>query len=173
MESNKGKHYFWIAAIFLAFILLFFYWDSFFSRPLEDYLPFLSGQNRESVAPVASGSPLPKSEDERIHQQILRDMAERWDKIMKSQASYKEGGTPIRAWFADNSHVYVEHGAASSEFQVLFKVDKKDGEMQYNTIGFFEPGESDWELIEGEDPFFGESRILYEKNEKGEWIRRN
>lgn len=90
-----------------------------------------------------------------------------------SPASAVLGGTwfVTRLWFADDSHVYVEYEDGHILRQILVTVSQSG---EYQVTGYFEPGESGWNLVEGEDPSFGAPLDLYEYNETiREWVKRN
>ena len=65
--------------------------------------------------------------------------------------------------------IYVEY----EDGHILRRILIESGE-EYSLIGYFEPGETDWELKDGEDKFFGSQLDLYEfDQESNQWIKRN
>ena len=81
-----------------------------------------------------------------------------------------------RFWFVQesNENFYIEYEDGHILRQILVTVVKKGGELDYKVIAYFEPGEVDWELKNGEDKFFGSLLDLYEHSEElGKWIKKN
>ena len=82
------------------------------------------------------------------------------------------GGTwfVIRFWFVDDTNFYAEY----EDGHILRKILVSKRDSRYTVDGFFEPGENDWVLKEGEDAFFGKPLDLYEFDEgTARWVRKN
>ena len=76
-----------------------------------------------------------------------------------------------RFWFVNDTNTYVEYGDGKVQRQVLIR---KTSDTEYKILGYFEPGETGWDLIEGEDPYFGDKVDLYEYNlTLTEWVKLN
>ena len=74
-----------------------------------------------------------------------------------------------RIWIQDNEF-YVEYQNARGELgQIL--IEKNND--KYQAKGHFIASESGWELIKGEGELVSAKAALYEKDAKGQWIRKN
>lgn len=77
-----------------------------------------------------------------------------------------------RFWFVFGSDkdFYVEYEDGHIMRKMLIKIE--DG--KYKVVGFFEPGEDDWQLKSGEDLQFGKPLELYEYDQDlNKWVRKN
>ncbi len=75
-----------------------------------------------------------------------------------------------RFWFVDDENFYVEY----EDGRILRKVLISEVDDSYTVTGYFEPGENDWNLVEGKDPYFGTQLDLYEFSGKANaWVKRN
>ncbi|OGZ32823.1 MAG: hypothetical protein A2V69_03285 [Candidatus Portnoybacteria bacterium RBG_13_40_8] len=81
-----------------------------------------------------------------------------------------------RFWFikSSNKDFYIEYEDGHIMGQILVEAGKKDGKLDYEVVAYFEPGENDWILKQGEDKFRGEILDLYEHSEElNQWIKKN
>lgn len=77
--------------------------------------------------------------------------------------------TVERVW-VERDRFYVEYKNQTGTLAQLLVL--KDGE-DYKGIGYFSPSESGWVLQAGEGKLASPSATLYERDEEGEWRRRN
>lgn len=81
-----------------------------------------------------------------------------------------------RYWFPQgiDDSFYAEYEDGHIMRQVLITAEKKDNQLNYKVVAYFEPGENDWLLKQGEDKFLGKPLDLYEYNEElGKWVKKN
>jgi len=63
---------------------------------------------------------------------------------------------------------------ATSFFSYKIATDLAKNELKYKLIGYFEPGENNWVLKKGENPFFDSLLDLYEYNKESDrWLKKN
>lgn len=108
--------------------------------------------------------------------QIITDISKKIAEISPVRPVFGGKWRVNRFWFVQgsNENFYVEYEDGHILRQILVMAEKKDEGLDYKVIAYFEPGEVDWELKDGEDKFFGSSLDLYEYNEElGEWIKKN
>ena len=69
----------------------------------------------------------------------------------------------VRFWFVKNAVAYVEYEDGHILRQILVETKEgSEGKINYKVVGYFEPGINEWILEEGDDPYFGKLRELYE-----------
>jgi hypothetical protein len=115
-------------------------------------------------------------EDIITRKQIMTDVSKKIAKISPVKPVLGGKWRVNRLWFVQgsNENFYVEYEDGHILRRVLIMVKKKDDGLDYKVIAYFEPGEVDWELKDGEDKFFGSSLDLYEYNDElGKWIKKN
>jgi len=85
----------------------------------------------------------------------------------------------VRMWAAEETiysqdiQLYAEYEDGHIMRKVLLTVSVGGGETAHKVEAVFEPGEADWQIIQGEDIAFGKSLFLYEKNDQnGEWVKK-
>ena len=81
-----------------------------------------------------------------------------------------------RFWFPRDldEDFYIEYEDGHNLRQVLVSAAMVNNILNYEIVGYFEPGENNWKLKQGEDKFFGEHLDLYEYNEELEkWVKKN
>jgi len=81
-----------------------------------------------------------------------------------------------RYWFPQgiDDGFYAEYEDGHIMREILVTAKKKDNQLDYEVNAYFEPGENDWVLKQGEDKFLGKSLDLYEYNEElGKWVKKN
>jgi len=79
-----------------------------------------------------------------------------------------------RFWFVSdgNNYAYVEYEDGHIMGRILVSAGEKSS--AYKVVAYFEPGESDWALKQGEDTMAGKPLDLYEFDEsKNEWVKKN
>jgi len=107
---------------------------------------------------------------------IMRDIVEKIGNISPVKPVLGGSWFVTRFWFVkdSNENFYVEYEDGHILRRVLLKAEKKDDEIKYKIIGYFEPGETNWILKQGKDPFFGENLDLYEYDEESrKWVKKN
>lgn len=79
----------------------------------------------------------------------------------------------FRVWFASDLEAYVEYDDGHIMRRIILFA--KDAGMSGFEVGaYFEPGQDDWELINGQDILFGKNLDLYEHDDETEaWIKKN
>ncbi len=79
-----------------------------------------------------------------------------------------------RFWFANDNDVYIEYEDGHILARILISVEGQEGNLKYNVVGYFEPGENDWILKQGKDTMLGKRLDLYEFDQvKGQWVKKN
>lgn len=68
----------------------------------------------------------------------------------------------IRFWFVKDNIAYVEYEDGHISREILVEGKESGGEADCRVIGYFEPGANEWILKDGDDPYFGKLRELYE-----------
>lgn len=114
---------------------------------------------------------------ERVDPEVAREIIEKIELKMDDfspVASSEEGNWKVkRVAFVSPESFYVTYSDIDKLRRVLLEKLEEQSPEDYRMTGYFEPGENFWELEQGEDPYFGESTDIYEKNEDGEWERIN
>ncbi len=116
------------------------------------------------------------NDDTITRKEIIADVSERIAEISPVKPVLGGNWYVTRFWFIQDSNkdFYVEYEDGHILRQILIEAKKKEGKLNYEVIGYFEPGETTWDLKKGEDKFFGSLLDLYEYNEElEEWIKRN
>jgi len=160
--SMKSK-YLLIFIIFLALaVAVFFYIESNNSQ-----LP-KSSLEKEGVK--VENSQLARLE-------IIHDVVEKINKISPVEPVLGGSWHITRFWFVQDSNkdFYVEYEDGHILRQILLEAEKKNkDEIEYKVVGYFEPGETNWILKAGTNPFLGKSLDLFEySQELGKWIKKN
>lgn len=107
--------------------------------------------------------------------EAVKDILDKIADISPNKAVLGGNWYVTRFWFIKDSNkdVYVEYEDGHNLRQILLEA-KKNGEMSYKIIGYFEPGETSWDLKQGEDKFFGSLLELYEYDSEIEaWVKQN
>jgi hypothetical protein len=68
--------------------------------------------------------------------------------------------------FVDADHLYVEY----EDGHILRRILLEKSNNKWKTLGYFQQGKDMWELISGEDAYFGAALTVYKKNNKGQWL---
>lgn len=116
------------------------------------------------------------NDDTITREEIIADISERIAEISPVKPVLGGNWYVTRFWFIQDSNkdFYVEYEDGHILRQILIEAKKKEGELNYEVIGYFEPGETTWDLKKGEDKFFGSLLDLYEYNEElDSWIKKN
>ena len=109
-------------------------------------------------------------------QEVMKDIAERISEISPVKPVLGGNWYLNRFWFVENNNenFYVEYEDGHILRQILLKVEKEKNELKYKLIGYFEPGENNWVLKKGENPFFDSLLDLYEYNKESDrWLKKN
>lgn len=107
---------------------------------------------------------------------VMEDVSEKIAEISPEDPVLGGSWYVVRFWFIKNSNndFYVEYEDGHIMRRLLLEVKEATEEINYKITAFFEPGEVDWQIKQGEDKFFGESLDLYEYSEELEsWIKKN
>jgi len=122
---------------------------------------------------------LPENHSEEIQlgrQEIMQDIAEKIADISPAEPVLGGSWFVSRFWFVkeNNENFYVEYEDGHILRRILLKAEKKGNKIDYELIGYFEPGETTWLLKQGQDPFFGKNLDLYEYNQESKlWLKKN
>lgn len=136
---------------------------------LVGFLYFTS--NKEAENNIEQKSIEIKNNPEQVRQDFIKSVEAQIAELSPEQAVL--GGTwhITRIWFADNPIAYIEYEDGHIMRKILVQ---KQEDQSLKVLAFFEPGEDDWHLVQGEDAAFGQSLDLYEfdANVK-EWVKIN
>jgi len=122
---------------------------------------------------------LPENHSEEIQlgrQEIMQDITEKIADISPAEPVLGGSWFVSRFWFVkeNNENFYVEYEDGHILRRILLKAEKKGNKIDYELIGYFEPGETTWLLKQGQDPFFGKNLDLYEYNQESKlWLKKN
>jgi len=109
-------------------------------------------------------------------QKVMKDIAERISEISPVKPILGGSWHVNRFWFVENNNenFYIEYEDGHILRQILLKVEKEEKGLKYKVIGYFEPGENNWVLKKGENPFLGSLLDLYEYNKESDcWLKKN
>jgi len=126
--------------------------------------------------PTPTNGEPPIIEDKISREEIMVDVSKKIAEISPQKPVLGGKWHVNRFWFVQdsNKNFYVEYEDGHIFRQILVEAEKKEGKLNYKVIGYFEPGETTWDLKQGEDKFFGSLLDLYEYDEElGKWIRKN
>ena len=115
-------------------------------------------------------------ENEITREEVMTDLVNKIASISPAKPVLGGSWYINRFWFIKDSNkdFYIEYEDGHIMRQVLVEAGKKNGNLNYKVVAYFEPGENDWELKQGEDKFRGEILNLYEHSEElNQWIRKN
>ncbi len=80
----------------------------------------------------------------------------------------------INFWFADNISFYVDYEDGHILRRLLINIEGTTESPKYKIIGFFEPGDDDWILKEGENTISEKTLDLYDwDKEEEKWAKIN
>lgn len=127
---------------------------------------------------LASIQPIPSSNTEKdiTREEIFTDFPNKIAEISPIKPVLGGNWYINRFWFIQDSNkdFYVEYEDGHIMRQILVGVGKKNNQLEYKMIAYFEPGENDWVLKRGEDNFSGALLDLYEHSEELEkWVKKN
>lgn len=163
---KKKKIIKWLVLILvLIFVVAVFYWQDvkkIFSPLSEDILK----KNTENENKKEEISPSPTSEENQKIQETRNDFINYVSKNISSlspQAPVLGSHWEVnRFWFIKDSIAYVEYEDGQILRQILVESKETEGKINYKVLGYFEPGNNEWILREGDDPYFGKTGDLYE-----------
>ncbi|TRZ80910.1 hypothetical protein D4R86_03620 [bacterium] len=72
----------------------------------------------------------------------------------------------LRFEFVDANHLYVEY----EDGHILRRILIEQLDNTWKILAYFKQGKDMWELISGKDIYFGAALIIYNKNDKGQWL---
>ncbi|MFH0854050.1 MAG: hypothetical protein V1891_01000 [bacterium] len=72
---------------------------------------------------------------------------------------------------ANKVQLYTEYEDGHIMRKLLAEIEVEEN-IGYAILAIFEPGEADWNIMQGNDIAFGKQLLLYEKDEIGEWLKR-
>lgn len=122
----------------------------------------------------ATSSLAPQSQT--LRDKIMNDLAVKIVQISPVEPVLGGKWFVDRFWFVNGSDkdVYVEYEDGHILRRVLLTVSENGDNFKYDIASYFEPGESDWVLKNGQDTQFGKSLTLYEYDQKaGRWVQKN
>lgn len=111
-----------------------------------------------------------------IREEIFNDLPQKISNVSPANPVLGGNWYITRFWFIQeaNKNFYVEYEDGHIMCRILVEAEKRDGELNYKVLAYFEPGENDWVLRQGEDKFFGSLLDLYEYSEElNQWIKKN
>lgn len=133
-------------------------------------LPFDNGNKGQEItlpSPAKEGvEPASTQSDPAIRE--LTELEGRFETLAKTF----DPAAPFRMQriWKEGDNFYIEYHNFRDELH-QFLVQKTQG--TYKAQALFGPSESGWSLVKGEGNYVDPSALLYEKNEGGEWIKRN
>lgn len=111
---------------------------------------------------------------------VMDDVAARIGQLSPEAAVLGGKWYVLRYWFIDGSYstFYVEYEDGHIMRKLLLEADMSGFDtgkgISYKTKAFFEPGESDWILKNGQDQTSTRPLILFELDQKiGRWTQKN
>lgn len=109
-----------------------------------------------------------------FRQAVTRDLSSKIGELSPAEPVLGGSWFITRFWFASDKDVYIEYEDGHIMRRILIQMGYVDGELEYDVVAYFEPGENDWGLKQGEDTAFGKKLELYEYDDKeGEWVKKN
>jgi hypothetical protein len=127
--------------------------------------------NLASVQPVISGL-----EENISREEIFVDFPNKIADISPTKPVLGGNWYINRFWFIQDSNedFYAEYEDGHIMARILIEAGRNNSGLNYKVVAYFEPGENDWVLKQGEDKFFGEPLDLYEHSEDlGKWVKKN
>lgn len=123
------------------------------------------------------GGAFSADEDGKKEQTLIKEksVGETLEEIASNFAQLAKNFDPIqpftvhRIWVHD-AMFYAEYKNGNGVLAQLL-VARENGILK--GVGYFTPSESGWVLQAGEGEIAGPEAVLYERNEKGKWIRKN
>ena len=115
-------------------------------------------------------------ENEITREEIMDDFMKKIGEISPAKPVLGGNWYINRYWFPQgtNDGFYAEYEDGHIMRRVLITAEKNDNQPDYKLIAYFEPGENDWVLKQGEDKFSGKPLDLYEHSEELErWVKKN
>lgn len=127
------------------------------------------------LPPLDSGGPKVFDEgNQGLRQTLMQDVSSKIGSLSPQQPVLGGSWQVIRFEFIDDKNFYVEFEDGHVARKILLSATGRPGSFDYKTVGFFEPGMNLWELIEGDDPYFGSNVAIYEFSEEdNKWVRSN
>ncbi len=156
-------------------------------KEANDRLNQTATSSSESQATTSKESAPQLSQTER--QTIMKGIAGKISDLSPTKPVLGGQWYVTRFWFVlgGDDYAYVEYEDGHIMRRILASVDST-GEnptyasgdnfsltaQNYKVVAYFEPGENDWELKQGEDTMVGKQLDLYEFGEsKNEWVKKN
>lgn len=107
-------------------------------------------------------------------QEIMKDLAKKIGLVSPVKPVLGGQWFVQRFWFATDNDFYIEYEDGHILRRILVKLEGSAKEPEYKITGYFEPGENDWVLKQGQDTMFGKPLDLYEYDQiKKEWTKKN
>lgn len=120
--------------------------------------------SNETIPPVSQA----------VRQAIMKGIAVKIGELSPTKPVLGGKWYATRFWFVSdgNDYAYVEYEDGHIMGRILVSAEEKSS--TYKVVAYFEPGESDWALKQGEDTMVGKQLDLYEFDEnKSEWVKKN
>ena len=177
----KNKKILFILLIILTLAWLGSYRLKYHSWPWQRTVENKTGelQKEQPANEPKPEQPVEKTEPENSSRQnIIKDVVQKIGEISPVQPVLGGKWFVDRFWFATDQDFYqsfyVEYEDGHILRRVLLAWDGPVENPVYAVIAYFEPGENDWELKQGQDTMFGKKLELYEYDQnKKEWIKKN
>ncbi len=133
-------------------------------------------KNLELFIKSESGPDNKSQESQLDRQEIMQDVPRKIGELSPEEPVLGGNWYVDRFWFVqdDNKDFYVEYEDGHILRRILLSAEKKNDKLYYDLIGYFEPGETTWDLKRGDDLFSGRTLDLYEYSEEtGRWMKKN
>lgn len=181
--KKKNKKKFFILILLAVLLVFCFYEYKSKKQKAGEATNENAGENSQknnSISADTENNPEPENQikDPRLDE-VISYIAENIGKI--SPVAPVLGGKwhANRFWAVNNPDggekikIYAECEEGHIMRKFLIAADFSKDTVFYKVEAVFEPGEADWNLVQGEDLAFGKPLILFEKNqEKNKWERK-
>jgi len=136
----------------------------------QQLLPTGSPNERGEVIDEERNAAVAQGEENQKRIETINYVVENISRLSPVNPSSGYHWSVSRFWFTDDTNFYVEY---DDKF-LLRKLLISEVDDSYMVVGYFEPGDNDWNLMKGNDPFFSFQLDLYEHSDQlGKWTKRN
>ena len=131
-------------------------------------------KEKKTEGETKTEQPSEEKKSEFSRQEIMKDLSSKISQVSPVKPVLGGQWFIDRFWFATDKDFYVEYEDGHILRRILVKLEGSTDKPEYKIIGYFEPGENDWVLKQGQDTMFGKPLDLYEYDQiKKEWTKRN
>jgi len=162
--------------LLLILLIIIFYWQNIkeIVSPVTENLKPAAEEKKSpegQTGPQATPTEQPKQEFSRGE---FMDYASKNIAALSPEKPVLGGHWYVtRFWFVKDNAAYVEYEDGHILRQILIEAREDGGKINYKMVGYFEPGTDEWILKQGDDPYFGKLRELYEwDNISKSWRKR-